>query len=491
MAEAPRAVSPPPAGPPAPAALAATAAPAPHAPVGRDGHPLTGYHDGRFFLRDASDNFRLFPTGMMLLDASAWLGSGVGGRAELVPRLAVRAARLGVSGQILEPLAFSLMLAADGQAGTHQRSAAPPGIAPTETSAQFADAQTADNRASILDAWLNFSQSRALNVMVGQYRIPFSFDNATPLRALPLHERALAVRALGAPEVRDIGATIWGDVDSASVFYAVGLFQGDGRNRPAVDRRWDVIGRATIRPLSQVSDELAKLQVGVSARGGWRDGDRVQYDYPALRSQQGFELWRPVYIDSLGRRIHVIPNDAQLALAGELALPLDRFDFVAELVWVDHGTREAVEGFAATNTERTGSLTGTAAYLHGGYWLWGEPRLLQRGQGVRPPTLDWDQSDPPLPHQALELVLRGEVVDAEYAGAARRGSPNRQGLDGDLRVFALGLGLNYWATRHARLSLGWTSYFVPSAGSGKNRALAPGASSEIFHELGGRLGAMF
>jgi hypothetical protein len=458
--------------------------------------PLAGYHAGRFFLRDATDNFRLYPVIAALIDSDVWIGSGVHDIAGLSPRMSVRAARVGASGQILEPLSFSIVLAADGQplanaGGTNQRAAAPPGTTPDQDSARYADAQTADNRAFILDAWLGLAQSRALNLMVGQYRVPFSFDNATPLRALPLRERALAVRALGAPEVRDIGATAWGDLDFASASYAIGVFQGDGRNRPGVDAYWDVMGRITWRPLSKLSADLAGAQIGLSGRAGWRDGTRVSYDYSSFRSQQGFELWVPVYTDSLGRRVHVIPNDAQRAAGAEFFVPLQRFDFAGELVLVKNGTREAVDGFVATNTERTGALTGAGGYLLAGYWLWGKPRLLRRGLGVRPPDVDFDKADPASPPQAVELALRLELLEARYDSNERAGVADSSGLDGDIEVTSLGLAVNYWATEHARLSLTWSSYYLPAGSGNGNRARAPDPEARSFHELGARLGVMF
>jgi phosphate-selective porin len=481
----------------------ATAAPGPA--LARDGHPLAGYQNGHFYLRDATDNFRVYPSALLLLDGQAWAGPGVGDVSGSAPspRLLVRAARLGLGGEVLQPISWQLTLAADGQplvngAGTNELAAAPPGQAPDSASARYAPAQTAGNSAGVLDAWINLRQSAVLNLMLGQYRTPFTMANATPLSALPFHERPLSTRAFGNPEGRDIGATVWGDVQVAHVSYWVGLYGGDGRNRPGVDRRADLMARVTWSPFAGHVKLLEQARIGVSARTGNRQGDRVNYDYPALRTQQGFAFWRPVYTDSLGRRVHVLPADAQGALAFELWVPIQRFELQSEVVLLKNETREAVDGYQSTNTERIGTFKGAAGYVQVGYTILGKPHLVGApGGGVRPRTLDFTKQEPLLPAQSLEVLLRVEALGAKYQGASRGGQPAAGGgADGKLNVGSLGLGLNYWATRHVRMSANWLMYSMPKSDTSDNRAVSPGniaghSDAHVLHELGVRAGVMF
>jgi phosphate-selective porin OprO and OprP len=475
------------------------------APATRDGFPLAGFNDGHFYLRNASDTLRLYPNATLLLDADYWAGKGVKDLPGpgLSPRLKVRTARIGLGGAALGAIAWQFTLAAEGQPldnvnGTQTVSAAAPGQTPTLDSARYAPAETAGNSAHVLDAWVNVRQSDYFNVMVGQYRVPFTMETATPIETLPFHERAMSSSDLGAPGARDIGATAWGDVRAAGLAYYVGAFDGDGLNRPGVDARGDLIARVTWRPFAQTASLVRDAEIGVSVRAGSRDGSRVNYDYPAMTTQQGFVFWSPRYVDSLNRIIHVIPADAQRALGAELFVPVDRFELRSEVVLVNNDTREAVEGYQATNTERIGALKGGAGYVLIGYTLLGPPHFMGLpGPGVRPRTLDFSKSDSDDSAQALELLVRFEALSVKYEGALRGGqSDSTGGLDGDIKARSIGLGMNYWITRHARVSLNSVYYLFPDSDSSKNRAVAPGnvagvASAHAELELGARLGVMF
>lgn len=508
-AQGPAAVWPPPVTEQAGTAPITAAPPAtekPGAALARDGRPLAGYHNGHFYLRDASDNFRIYPSAMLLLDAQAWAGPGVADLtgSALNPRLLVRAARLGLGGQVLQPISWQLTLDADGQplvnsAGDNQLAAAPPGQAPDAGSARYAAAQTAGNKAGILDAWVNLRYGGELNLMLGQYRTPFTMSNQTPLSALPFQERPLSTRVFGNPGARDIGATVWGDVHVAHLSYWVGVFGGDGKNRPGVDQRADVMARVTWSPLAGLVKVLDKARIGVSVRAGAREGDRVNYDYPSMYTQQGFVFWKPVYTDSMGRSVHVIPADTQSALAFELWVPVRRFDLRSELVLLKNDTREAVAGYQSTNTERIGTLKGAAGYVQLGYTILGRPHLMGApGRGIRPRTLDFTKKEPQLPAQSLEVLLRVEALGAKYEGASRGGQAAADGgLDGNIKISSLGLGLNYWATKHVRMSANWIVYQMPDSGlPDENRAVTPGnitgrIDAHTLHEVGVRVGVMF
>ena len=45
--------------------------------LGVDGHPLAGWHNGYFFLRDRHDNFRLYLQGRLQVDSVLYFGPGV------------------------------------------------------------------------------------------------------------------------------------------------------------------------------------------------------------------------------------------------------------------------------------------------------------------------------------------------------------------------------------------------------------------------------
>jgi hypothetical protein len=73
-----------------------------------------------------------------------------------------------------------------------------------------------------------------------------------------------------------------------------------------------------------------------------------------------------------------------------------------------------------------------------------------------------------------------------YEGASRGGKSDSKTPNGDIDVTSFTLGINYWATRHLRVSLDYGAYFFPGsepttatetggpAQSAAQRAIAPG-----------------
>src|SRR5262249_46340672 len=149
--------------------------------------------------------------------------------------------------------------------------------------------------------------------------------------------------------------------------YELGLFGGDGQNRPQVDRRFDGMGRVFVRPFAG-SGRLEKAQIGVSARHGDRDPKLVGYDYPQITTGQGFVLWDPTYKDSVGRTVHILPSAGQNAIGGELRLPIEYAEIRGEAYYVANHTREALDGYSLTNTERLGQVKGVGWYVQLACW---------------------------------------------------------------------------------------------------------------------------
>src|SRR5262249_48487282 len=160
---------------------------------------------------------------------------------------------------------------------------------------------------------------------------------------------SLAVRDVGIPTNKEIGAMFWGEPKNRFIYYSVGPYMGDGQNKPNVDSRFDFFGRVFVHPLAVVDgisndDPLKDFQIGASARYGSRDKRWVNYDYPSMTTQAAFTFWKPTYAGANGTT-HVIPAGDQIGLAGEVRLPIGPFDITSELVYIRNGTREAVEGF--------------------------------------------------------------------------------------------------------------------------------------------------
>ncbi|MEO8901690.1 MAG: porin [Polyangiaceae bacterium] len=472
---------PPAAGPMAPPDLVAPLPPPPSsAAVGNDGNPIAGWHNDVFYLRDSSDNFRLYLQGRAQVDFYSYAGQGVADTA-LKPTLFLRRIRPEIGGEFFHNWWFSIagdfgVTKNDNAAGTNETSAAAAGTAPSATSGKYAGAQTPAISAAATDVFLNYRAHPLFNVQVGQFDAPFTMENRTSDKYIPFMERSLAVRAVGIPTNKDIGAMFWGEDPSKYFFYSAGLFNGEGQNRLNTDSRGDVMARAFVHPLASDKTELKDLQLGASVRYGSRDTRYTNYDYPGMSTQGNFTFWSPVYTGSEGKT-HILPSGSQTGVAGELRLPISMFDLTSEFVYIENHTREVQEGLQSSpitgSSLRRGDLHGYSYYIQAGVWL--GKRDITGLPGYENMThVDFKKADPETPPHAVQLLAKWEQLRLNYNGSSRAGTPDTTNADGDIKVNAFSLGVNYWATKHIRVTANYVLNLFPDSGSSTNRAQAPG-----------------
>ena len=513
-------VSAPPAAPGVSGPVAAPGASGPVAVPGASGPvgvaPVTAGWHGSFFLRDAGDNFRIYPKGRIQLDFQSFFGPGVsevpaaaGGNA-LKSRLFVRRVNFEVADEFLKRWTFYAGLEI-GQPvananGTAQQFAARAGETPTGSTARFAPVQTSSVSAFPDDVWINFTAAPWLQFQAGQFLTPFSMENRTSNKNIPFMERHIAIRNLTSPSSQEIGLMVWGEIADKKLNYEVGVFAGENANRPQLDGDVDFIGRVFAKPLLGCDCALPNAQIGVSARHGRRDQEYIGYDYPALATGYGVRLWSPSYTDSLGRPIHVIPSGAQNSIGGELRLPVSVLDLRGEAYYVANNTREAVEGYQLTNTERLGQFRGLGWYAQISAWALGDAFVSPDPGMQRPTRIDFSKA-PSAPKRGLEVIASMGGVSTSYDGASRgEGSVydantpgNPSGTAGkDITIYEYGLGLSYWHSTYVRATLSYILYHTPGSGSPDNLARVPGngvaetaQSAHVLHELGTRLMVAF
>lgn len=439
-----------------------------HSTVAADGYPLAGYHNGAFYLRDIHDNFRLYVQGRAQIDFYSYLGPGVSDTT-LKPTLFLRRIRPELTGEFLHNH-FQWMLAGDwgstsvdNSKGTNETAAAGPGSTPSGTSAKFASAQTASIKAAPTDVFINARAAGGLNLQIGQFDAPFMMENRTSDKYIPFMERSLAVRDVGVPTNKEIGAMVWGETKEKLVFYSFGPFMGEGQNRPNLDGRFDFIARAFFHPLATVAEQpLKMLQIGGSFWGGSRDPKYINYDYPSMTTQGNYAFWSPTYGGSKGTT-HVIPSGTQLRGAGELRIPVSLVDLTSEIVYIANDTREAIDGYQATNSERFGRMSGTSYYVQLAVWPIGN-RDVNGLPGYENPThLDFTKPDPDDPPIALQLLVKWEQLMLKYDSASRQGTADPKNIDGDIKANAFSVGANLWLTKHVRLTANYVLNMFPGA----------------------------
>jgi len=471
--------------------------------LAKDGHPLAGWHNGVAYLRDPHDNFRIYPQGRAHVDGYAYMGNGVGATA-LKPTIFLRRIRPEITGEILGTFVFSIAAeiganAVDNANGTNETSAAPPGTAPGATTGRYAAGESVRISAQPTDVYIGGRFLDGLfNFQVGQFDAPFTMENRTSDKYIPFLERSYVARVVGVPTNKELGAMVWGEPKNKVIHYSLGLFDGDGQNRLNMDGRGDFMARVFAHPLFFMKPKkamgLQDTQVGLSVRYGSRDPKTVTYDYFPMNTQGGYSFWTGVYRGANGWT-HILPSGDQIGVATEARIPFGKFDLTHELVWIQNDTREALEGYQATNTERYGQMSGFAQYAMLGFWVYGK-RDINGMPGYENFTrVDFSKNDPADPPWAVQLLARWEMMSLNYKSASRAGTVDARNIDGDIVAHGLGLGANVWFTKHIRTSLNYRVDLFPDAGPGlTNRAQAPnnrqgaqsGNAGEL-HELSFRL----
>jgi hypothetical protein len=498
--EPPPAWTPPPAAPPAAPAPGDTTAVAPPPPVvtqdaappepeeepskadtsplAKDGHPLAGFHNGLFFLRDYNDNFVLFPQGRAQIDTYTYFGSGVGDTT-LKPTMFLRRVRPELTGEIMHHWWFMIAgdfapTALDNANGKSEQYAATAGVAPTAGTSRYLQPQTAAVKAAATDVYLAYKADEALYFQAGQFDAPMTMQNRTSDKYFEFIERPLAIRDVAIASNKDIGIMAHGWADKRVFYYSLGGFNGAGQNRLNTDGRFTMIGRIYARPLAASAEGAIKdLQIGVSGRIGSHDNKYTFYDYQSMTTQGNYAFWVPTYGGTNGFT-HIIPSGTQSAFAAELRVPLSMFDLTGEFVYLSDQTREALDGFQATNTERYGDIHGYSYYVQVGFWPLGNRDINGIPGDENYQHINWKKPDPESPKQALQLLVKWEQLALTYNSNSRDGLKDPKGIDGDINVNAFSLGANYWATKHIRISANYILDMFPS--SAPSSATTPGSA---------------
>jgi phosphate-selective porin len=450
------------------------------APAHADDHDLAGYRDGFFYLRDKSGDFVLYPQLRAQIDSYNYFGPGVADTT-LKSTVLLRRVRPELAGELLGHWQFLVagdwgQTGLDNPKGTNETAAAPPGVAPTAANGRYASAETASVKAGPADVFLNYRATELVNVQVGQYNPPFTLEGTASEKTMPFLERNMGSRLLANPSTKDLGLMLWGSLPRERAHYAIGVFNGDGQNRTNPDNRYDAIGRALVKPLRGLVDgPIGEAHVGASFRYGSRDPNYLTYDATTLTTTGNYAFWSPVYQSSKGYT-HVIPSSRQLGLAGELRVPFSIFSLTSEAIWVDYRTRESVEGYQATNTERAGQMRGYSYYVQLSAWLFGPRDVIGNRLTNPPPHVDFAAPAKTGTPQALQAIVRWEQLHLSYDSASRHGVADAKNIDGDIKVNVLSAIATWWATRHVRLSAQYGLNMFP--GSEPVKASAAGGPTQ-------------
>jgi phosphate-selective porin len=406
-----------------PAAADPGAAPAAQAPAEANSAPVlqlphvnAGVGNEYFFIRSDDDSFVLIPSGRFQYDFYAFQG----GSNQPFNTFQPKRGRIEVMGTLFKHWDFML--------GSEFTGAAP----------------------IITDAFINVNYTNWANVQLGQFDAPYTMENRTSDKWTDLQERTTVVRALAIPENKQVGAMVWGQPPGKWAYWSLGIFNGEGQgNFPNKDISFDVMGRAWFAPLGLADVKLLKnVWLGGSFWHGDRNwSEKNQIDRLAFKDSAGF-----TFMNTASGTVHLGDFGTINKWAVEANVPVGPVVVKAEYVNVNEGVRAIDSASAMALSTTQGHLAGTGLYLRASVFVWGDPLINGLAGMQNPPHLFGALKGPSL-ETALQLV-------AEYDHTKFGVSPNGAYTDsqaikkfiGGYGVDTVGVGANFWATKHVRLT---------------------------------------
>jgi Phosphate-selective porin O and P len=419
------------------------APPAPH-------EPLAGLAGERAFLRSPSNEIMLFPGFLLQVGGSFFPKAG-----DLRSGFSLRRARLELAGW-LGPM-FYFDVAGDFAPGRDP--AVHAGRPPTDAYVAFAP------------------EGDLVIVQAGQFDAPFSFENRTLEAYTPFIERSLAVRALGAPNNKDLGIMVHGADAARTFYYSGGVFNGDGPGLRNADNHVDLIGRAFAAPLARTPHEgLREVSLGVSA---WYGQHVAGLPFPTQTTPGGFVLFDPQWTtgQTMPLTLELRESGRTLTLGGEVNVPINHlFGARAEGIFKQQDLAEnsilPADGSTLATLGRA-KLQAIGGYAEVWAWVMGDDRQLPR-PGLELPVRLGRASEPP-PQHGVMLAARGEMLKEDLtSNQAVLGDPNLA----TTRLTALSLAVSYWYGRRVHASVDYVMTFVGGSTENVKATLATSGKSE-------------
>jgi phosphate-selective porin OprO/OprP len=276
------------------------------------------------------------------------------------------------------------------------------------------------------EGWLEYRKYPSFRIRAGQVFEPFSLEAIYSALWIDFLERAVIVNTLSPQE--DIGIMIFGKLWNNQIEYALGAFNGQGRNREAVVDDKDFTGRLVFTPFlhSSALSALKKLSFG----GSFSTGNNKQ-------DLSGFDLRTEATTTFLDVQSGV-NQDGRLTRWGlELDYGIGPFGLKTE--YLQGRFDNITKGTVQTNWDLRG------AYFTAGYVLTGE---------------DWPQSTSVKPKQnfdpakggwgAFQLLGRYQFIETNDDLL------NKGFAVGTDKARTLTLGLNWYWNRHVRFQLNYS-----------------------------------
>ncbi|MBI1818257.1 MAG: hypothetical protein HYR72_25020 [Deltaproteobacteria bacterium] len=308
------------------------------------------------------------------------------------------------------------------------------------------------------DAFIAMTPMPEANVQIGQYKIPFSYEELLSKRYIDFVERAAVVNStVGSTNdpSRDIGVMLYGQFVNKTLQYQLAGMNGAGQNRSDNNASKDVDFRTVVAPFTSAGPEhLRSLNVGAGVTYGVQPSDTgTSTSSIAGTTETGFTFYPAVQRNGERSRYDVSGTwfDGPFSLSSEYIQ-----------------TYESRNGFGVKGSNLPGLHT-DGAYVGGTWLLTGETKPYNAR--LHPAHALWDTNSPGW--GAWEAALRYEYFKLRHGGGILANGTANPALDN--RYDALVAGVNWYPNEFLRFSVNYLYGSFENAG--KNMSPNPAQHS--------------
>lgn len=282
-------------------------------------------------------------------------------------------------------------------------------------------------KAELNEAFLESRHLSFARFRVGQFKVPFSQSNLQSSSQLDFVNRAFSIENFS--PTYDIGVMMFGE-DRQKIFnYAVGLFNGEGRNRAENNSGKTFISRVVITPFASFNNSVVEqLHIG----GSFSQGRQK---------------------NNLGNASYKLPTETELLSFTDSVRQSGKVSVYGyDIEWLvkNFGLRAEYMRYNAENLVRNGGAVDLSAdgyYIAATYVLTGENK--KRNANIKPnKPLDAKKAG----WGALELAARYEKSHLPNAALQSNLAKGANGLH------AATAGLNWYVNDDVKVALNYTRY---------------------------------
>lgn len=300
------------------------------------------------------------------------------------------------------------------------------------------------------DAFFVVSVAPALNIEIGQFKVPFSYEELLSKKYIDFVERAAVVNAAVNPS-RDIGVMAYGQLGGKLLQYQAAVMNGTGQNRSDNNGAKDVAARLVVSPfVAGGPPHLAGLNAGGAVTWGRQARETTKLPDGTTQlvatsiagtTETGF-----TFLPAVARR------GDRLRAGGHIAWLDGPYSFSAEYIH----TEEKRQGLGADGADLPDFDT-EGAYVGGTWLLTGEKKPANARN--HPARALWDSQSPGF--GAWEVAARWEFFKLRHGAD----SPGESDLEN--RYDAALAGVNWYPNEFLRFSLNYVYGHFEDRGTGR------------------------